>query len=143
MNRKSVIEIIVFLFILLFVYASISKLFDHSKFVLQLSRSPILGPYANFISWFIPGIEMAIAVFLMLLRTRFIGLLASVALMIIFTVYIILILFFSNFIPCSCGGVLEYMGWGEHLVFNSLFVVLGLIAIVLQFREDKVNGELT
>ena len=46
-----------------------------------------------------------------------------------FTVYIIMILNFTSFVPCSCGGVLENLGWIEHLIFNSVFIILGLLAI--------------
>ena len=43
-----------------------------------------------------------------------------------------IILNFIPDIPCSCGGVLEKMSWNEHLIFNIAFVVLGLVAILLQ-----------
>jgi hypothetical protein len=57
--------------------------------------------------------------------------------MVMFTAYIVAILNFSNYVPCSCGGVLEKLGWREHLIFNSAFVVLGLIGIVLQAEEER------
>jgi hypothetical protein len=41
-----------------------------------------------------------------------------------FTTYIILILNFSSFIPCSCGGILEKLGWTEHLIFNFFLQVV-------------------
>lgn len=52
--------------------------------------------------------------------------------MFLFTVYIFMILNFTSFIPCSCGGVLEKLGWTEHLIFNAVFVIMGLIAISLK-----------
>src|SRR5690606_28267369 len=47
-------------------------------------------------------------------------------------VYIAAILNLGVFIPCSCGGVLEKLGWTEHLVFNCVFVALALVGIVLE-----------
>jgi hypothetical protein len=46
-----------------------------------------------------------------------------------FTTYIFLILNFSDYIPCSCGGVLEKMGWTEHIVFNLIFIVIAAIGV--------------
>lgn len=139
MSRKNVIEIIIFLYILLFLYAAISKYLDHARFLLQLGRSPILGPYANILVWFVPSVEIVITILLLFTKTRLIALLSSFTLMILFTIYIILILYFSNFIPCSCGGVLERMGWTEHLVFNFIFIVLAFIGIIFQYQENKIS----
>lgn len=49
--------------------------------------------------------------------------------MVMFTTYIVIILHFTAFTPCSCGGALEKMGWTEHLIFNIVFVGLALIGI--------------
>jgi hypothetical protein len=46
-----------------------------------------------------------------------------------FTTYIIIILNFTSFTPCSCGGVLEDLGWTEHLIFNIAFIVLSAVAL--------------
>ena len=58
--------------------------------------------------------------------------------MTMFTVYIILILNFSDFVPCSCGGVLENLSWKEHVVFNVLFIMFVLFSILeLEKRRDS------
>lgn len=49
--------------------------------------------------------------------------------------YIYLILNYSDFIPCSCGGISEKLSWTEHLVFNIGFIALALVAIVLTEKE--------
>ena len=55
-----------------------------------------------------------------------------------FTVYIILILYFSDFVPCSCGGVLENLSWKEHVVFNVLFIMFALFSILeLEKRRNS------
>lgn len=118
-------------FILLFVYAATTKLLDYQKFAVQIGQSPLLTHYAGFIAWFIPTLEISIAVLLAWPRFRLIGFYAAFTLMVMFTAYIIAILNFSEHIPCSCGGVLEKLGWKEHLAFNVVFILLASFAIVL------------
>jgi len=48
--------------------------------------------------------------------------------MLMFTSYIIVILNYSSFVPCSCGGILEKIGWKEHLIFNIVFTILAATA---------------
>lgn len=137
MKRKIALEIISFLFILLFMYAALAKLMDYQKFTVQIGQSPLLTGFGNTIPWMVITAEMLIAVMLIIPRLRLPALFAAFSLMTMFTAYIIAILNFSPYVPCSCGGVLEKLGWSEHLVFNSVFVALGLVGIVLQAREIK------
>ncbi|CAM3578398.1 MauE/DoxX family redox-associated membrane protein [Flavobacterium psychrophilum] len=130
--QSVLLETICLLYILLFVYAAVSKLLDFENFQVQLGQSPLLSPYAPIVVYSIPLIEILISLFLMVPKYRFIGLLSAFGLMLMFSVYIVIILNYSSFIPCSCGGILSEMSWTEHLVFNISFVVLALIGIVLQ-----------
>lgn len=140
MKKKDIIiEIIVFLFVVLFLYAAGSKLVDHQRFVAQIGKSPLLTDFAGLVSWVIPGVEIIIAVMLIIPRIRLTGLYAAFGLMVMFTLYIIAILSFSKELPCSCGGVLSMLGWREHLIFNIGFVLLGLTGIVLMTRQEDQN----
>lgn len=132
MKRKLALEILSFLFILLFVYAAFNKLMDYQKFTVQIGQSPLLTGFGNTLPWMVIAIELIIAVLLMLPRFRLIAFFAAFSLMTMFTAYIIAILNFSPYVPCSCGGVLENMGWKDHLIFNGVFVALGLAGIILQ-----------
>jgi len=122
---------IAYLFVLLFIYAAVSKLLDFENFRVQLGQSPMLGAYAEFIIWAMPLLEILVAVALSIGRYRRTGLLASYILMVMFTAYIYTILNYSSFVPCSCGGVLEKMSWNEHLIFNIVFIVLGLLGVFI------------
>ncbi|MCG8321914.1 MAG: hypothetical protein MI921_20625, partial [Cytophagales bacterium] len=130
-TKKVALEIICFLFILLFTYAAVTKLIDYQKFTVQIGQSPLLTDFAGVLAWAVPGVELLIAGMLAITRLRMVGLYAAFSLMVMFTAYIIAILQFSDSIPCSCGGVLEAMGWTEHLIFNIGFVLLGFTGIVL------------
>jgi uncharacterized membrane protein YphA (DoxX/SURF4 family) len=141
MKRNTVVEVISFLFILLFVYAAASKLMDYQKFRIQIGQSPLLTAFSGWVAWIIPAIELLVAVMLVIPRYRLPGLYASFSLMTMFSAYIIVILNFSDFVPCSCGGLLQKMTWGTHLVFNICFVFLGLTGIILESSKAFTSQE--
>lgn len=131
MKKKTLfIEITSFLFIILFIYAAGSKLVDYQKFTVQLGQSPMLTRWANLITWLIPIIEIIVAIMFSFKKTQKIALYGALNLMTVFTTYIIIVTNFSSYVPCSCGGVLEKLGWTEHLIFNIIFITLAAIAIL-------------
>lgn len=132
-------EIISYLYILLFVYAGASKLLDFENFGVQLGQSPVTSHYAKAIAVFIPFYEIAIALLLLIPSMRLYGLYLGSFLMVTFSAYIFIILTYSSYIPCSCGGILEQMGWWEHFVFNIVFVVLGFSAVVMLESKPAVR----
>src|SRR5690606_36684344 len=131
-HRNLIQEIVAFLFVLLLVYAAGSKIMDLQKFSVQIGQSTLVTNMSGFVSWFIPIFETITPLLLAIPKYRLPGLYGSFALMTMFTAYIIAILNFSTKIPCSCGGVLELLGWKEHLVFNIVFVILAGIGRWLQ-----------
>lgn len=116
---------------LLFIYAATSKLLDFENFQLQLGQSPLLSAFAQLVALLVPICEYGIALLLFLPKFRIIGLLLSTALMTMFTVYIYIVLNYSSFVPCSCGGVLENMTWDEHLLFNVVILAFNVLAVLL------------
>lgn len=122
---------------LLFVYAAVSKILEFQNFQAQLGQSPLISAYTGFISYAVLTTELLISLLLLIPQTRYLALFAAAFLMIMFTAYIIAILNFSANIPCSCGGILESMGWKEHLVFNIIVTVLTCLAIILISTDWK------
>lgn len=137
MKRTTIIETIVFLHVILFLYTGVSKLMDYTVFKENIAGSPILAPIATPIAWGLPWVEFIITVMLIVPRWRLKGLYASLVLMIAFTSYVIGLLLFENDLPCSCGGILQQLSWPQHLILNSAFILLAISAIVLQRREKK------
>jgi len=131
------VEIIGALFILLFIYAAVSKVKDFEKFEVQLGKSPLVNPFVSQIAWGVPILEISIALMLIIKRTQFIALYMAFTLMVVFSAYIIAILKFSSYIPCSCGGIIENMTWTQHLYFNTLFIMLGIIGVLLYSKKNK------
>ena len=139
-TRRIIIDVICFLYILLFIYASVNKLLDFQNFQVQIGQSPLLSVYAGWMSWLVIFIEILIAVLLIFPNSRSIGLWTAFNLMLMFTIYIFIILHYSSYVPCSCGGVLEKMTWDIHLIFNLFFVSLAGLALILNepFRKLKI-----
>lgn len=122
-------KVVSYFFILLFCYAAISKALDFENFQVQIGQSPLLSAYAGFVSFAVIALEVIIVLLLIFPRSNLLGLYTSTALMSAFTIYIFLILNYSEFVPCSCGGILEKMGWTEHLVFNIFCVLFGCVSV--------------
>ena len=140
-NLRTLIDnfvvVICVLFIVLFVYAAASKLLDFEEFKIQLGHSPLISAYAGIISYAVVIGELGISVLLGMERYRRIGLYLAFVLMVLFTAYIYIILHFSPYIPCSCGGILEKLGWEAHLVFNVVFVLLAVAGLLMYRKRDN------
>lgn len=130
--KNNIVTVISYLYTFLFTYTAISKIIDFETFVVQLGQSPLLSAYANWVAVLIPAAEIIISLILLVPKIRYIGLFLAFGLMVMFSSYIIIILNYSDFIPCSCGGILSDMNWNEHLIFNFTFVFIGGICIILE-----------
>lgn len=140
--KNAVIDVICYLFTMLFVYAAVSKLLDFENFQVQLGQSPLLSAFARWVSWLVPIAELVTVVLIMVPKFRSAGLIAALSLMTMFTAYIFIILNYSSFVPCSCGGILEKMSWKTHLIFNLVFVIFALLAIIYQSQLQDQKGSL-
>ena len=134
-------EILKSLFIFLFLYTAISKFIDFRSFNIVLSRSPLIGHHHKLVAILLPSIEIVVAALLFFPRTARPGLWAFLTLMVSFTIYIIYMLVFSPYLPCSCGGVIKYMSWSNHLLFNLAFVLMGLTAIILNRSKTSFGTQ--
>lgn len=140
---NTIILIARLLFILLFSYAAVSKLLDHSQFYNDLRNSVLFDQQviSKIISWGIPIIELSTAILLTMPKFNKIGLYVSLFLMIGFTIYIGGTLLINEFgiaeLPCSCGGVITQLSWQQHLLFNAFFVLVGIMAIYLRIYNNK------
>ena len=133
--KKRIPDIITALLIVLFVYASVSKFFNYTQFIVQIGPSPLIGSYSGIIGWLIPATELLIVLMLTVKNTRFYGLLLSLFLLIVFSGYIAAMLLSGTHLPCSCGGLINNLSWKEHLLFNLFFIVLSTIALLFEEKE--------
>ena len=138
MKKIVIMDIITALVILLFLYASFSKIFDLWYFKYDLAKQPFPKWLQKVLVWAIPFSEVFISVLLMVKRTRLPGLYLALFLMLLFTGYTAAILLhFFAFVPCGCGGVIRMLSWPQHLVFNLFFVVIIILDIWLMQKTLK------
>ena len=71
-------------------------------------------------------------------KTRLKAFYASYTLMVVFTLYIIAITRFSDYVPCSCGGILQHMTWNQHLIFNLFILAITLAGIILSNNKQDI-----
>ncbi|SEB10583.1 MauE/DoxX family redox-associated membrane protein [Pedobacter hartonius] len=135
MIKRITVDIVSYAYVLLFLYAATSKLMDYDNSEMQMSKSPVITDYASILVWLVPALEILISVLIAIPKAAMIGLLMALGMMCAFTGYIFIILNYSDFIPCSCGGVLAMMGWRTHMVFNLVFIFLAIVAIVLKAQK--------
>jgi uncharacterized membrane protein YphA (DoxX/SURF4 family) len=137
MKKTTIIETIIFLYAVLLTYTGISKLTNYSEFKEGIAESPLLAPAASLVAWVVPLVEFAATVLLIIPRWRLKGLYVALILMSVFTAYVIGLLIFASTSPCSCGGIIQYLSWPQHIVLNCVFITLAVWGIALQKREKK------
>jgi uncharacterized membrane protein YphA (DoxX/SURF4 family) len=141
-KNTTMADIVTVLFVILFLYTGISKLMDYSLFKEQIASSPLLLASSKYIAGWLPWIEFAVILLLIIPKWRLKGLYLSLVLMAIFTAYILGILLFNEKLPCSCGGVLQLMSWKQHLVFNTAFIILAIAGIKFEKQINRQNQKL-
>jgi len=132
MKKDFIVTICRSLLILLFLYASVSKIVDPALFKRQMFNQPFPRWMAWGLLFIIPSSEIIISVMLMFEKTARQGLKISSILMALFTFYTALILLhFFSYVPCSCGGVIQKLTWPQHLVFNIVFTGLAVMGYLI------------
>ncbi len=131
-----IIKIIIFLFVLLFAYTSTSKFLDYQLFVFQMRLAPLprMTILAPILGWVIPVTESLLVIGLLSTKYRIKSLYTSVVLLLLFEAYITAMLLTGHHLPCTCGGIISTLGWKTHLLFNAVYIALGLFAI-RQFKH--------
>ena len=136
-KRTTIIEAVVLINIILFLYTGIAKIMDYTLFREQLAVSPILSWAATPVAILLPIVEFIVVLMLIVTRWRLKGLYACFGLMTAFLVYIVAMYTFAPEMPCSCGGLIELLSWKGHMIFNAVFMLIDAIAIRLQRQEKK------
>jgi hypothetical protein len=143
MKRSNIIyyftpKIIGLLFISLFVYAASSKFLAFQDFERQLKQSPFISAYAHGMAWMVPLTELLIVGLFLFQKYTLLAFYISLSLMTIFSIYIYLILNFSDSLPCACGGILSNLGWRDHFIFNMVFIILALIGVITTHKQRHI-----
>ena len=140
MKRAVWLEIIVALIVMMFLYASFSKYFDFGAFQRAMYNQPFPEWFSTLLIVALPPVEIGISIMLIREKTRKKGLVATIVIMTLFTIYIaaIMLHFFPR-VPCSCGGLIRLLTWPKHLVFNLFYLLLALMGLKLYNQSQKLN----
>ena len=140
MKRTILADAITYFFILLFLYTGVAKLMEVHLFKEQLVSSPLLGSMAGFLSWALPIAEIILSIALFIPAFRLKALYTTLAVMSLFTIYVVIIYFMDNHISCSCGGIIEELTPQQHILFNSACVLLSILGILIVHRQQPSYG---
>lgn len=141
-TRNLLTNILSSLIILMFTYVVASKLMDIKDFRGSLNNQPFDNKFTPFLMVALPVSELLVVALLLFKKTTFYGFLLSTILMSIFTVYIGLVLGrYYDRIPCSCGGITSQMSWIQHLYFNTFFIIVSAIGVILTVNH-RISGSI-
>ena len=135
---KTLHIVIIFLFILLFLYTGISKLWQYNLYVTEIRGSPLLRSIPISLAWVLPALEIIVAFMMIARRWRLLGLYSCCILMTLFTIYLIALSRFDDYIPCSCGGFLDSMPRNMHIVVNCVLASLAVFDIALEKKQKRL-----
>lgn len=136
-------DVIIYGYAFLYMYTGWAKSMNLSTFIRGNSKIPYLGQYAKLIGFGIPTLEIVLAILLIVpvYRIKRSALWTSTLLMGVFTLYLSLMVGFADKKLCHCGGVIESMGWKTHIVFNLIWLIAGIFALVktkvIHFKIQK------
>jgi len=127
-----------FCLIFLFVYAATAKLLNLNLFLFHLETYPWIRHLSMVVGWGVPLVELGVAGLLLSGKGRLAGFYASLALMIVFTVYLVAMLNSGSHLPCSCGGVIQSLSWHQHIWFNCLFILIAGAGLFFHHHKNQV-----
>ena len=140
-RQEIALTVATFLLIVLWIYAALSKLLDFRHFTWEMRNQALPTFVQSLLIYLLPPLEILIAVLLMFQRTLVWGLQLSGILLFLFSGYVGLTLFhFFEYVPCSCGGILEHLSWGPHLAFNLAFLSITVTALYITIRKGGAKA---
>lgn len=102
-----------------FAYTAIAKVYDWNATKLAMYNQVIPDWSKDLLLYGIPMMEVVVALMLLIPRWRYRGFLVSLMLMLVFTGYVAWVWFgLAGRVPCSCGGIISSLTWGQHLILN-------------------------
>lgn len=137
--NKIAIEVIVAILLLVWLHTGISKLIDHRSFQVQLTQNPIFHNIATLASYAGPILEIILAILLIPKKTRLWGLAGSFFLMGFFSWYVYYLMTTLPSLPCSCGGIVGWLNWPQHLTLNIFLTVISLIGFFLVRKQKRIH----
>ncbi|MEJ2003781.1 MAG: hypothetical protein P8X57_02195 [Cyclobacteriaceae bacterium] len=120
-----------FLFIAVFTYAAMTKVIAPVDFGVKLLKAHYIPTFLiPAVTALIPLSEIAAVVFIMFGKFTRLGWEIIYILMICFDVHLAILHLVAPAAPCSCGGLLESISFGQHMIFNALLTLIAAVRLV-------------
>ena len=128
-------KIIILLLLLLWIPVALDKIINFESFKAGILRQPISETFQFLAIYTLPLAELITAILLISKKIQKWGLVLSIILMAVFTGYVAFALIGTfGKIPCGCGSIFSALNWQQHLWFNSIFLCLSALGLILKFR---------
>lgn len=148
--QENIKNICTTLLILMWTYASWSKLLNYPETQAAMRNQIFPIWIADLLSFSIPILELTVAVLLVIPHLHKMGMWISLTLLSAFTLYILGIeMFLFGKIPCSCGGIISGFSWMQHLLFNLTFMLINLTLMItsgqskIPYKERRMHEKAT
>lgn len=123
------------LIISFFSYTLMNKVLIYDSFLLNISKTGLFSDFQVYVLSVSAIALEAIAVLLLILKKR-LGLIFSICMMFIFTIYIIILYVIGRYEVCGCGGIMNGLNFESHFLVNA-FIIL----IMMYLLKDKNENE--
>lgn len=126
------LTITILLDFLIYFYSGIDKFAHFDQFIINFGRSPFApSKYLSETGAIVVIIEIGLSLLLFIKRARKLTLFVLAGLSLTFTVYILLMITYSPSLPCSCGGIVSFLNWYEHLVLTIYLTASSFYAALI------------
>lgn len=89
------------------------------------------------VSYSVIGTEVLLVVLLCFHRTRTLGFIGTIVLMMITAIYTGYVLLVVENPPCTCIGIFENSSWKENVGYTVLCIALGLAAYIVHTMQQQ------
>jgi hypothetical protein len=132
MNPHPFIVLVTGLLIILWTYASFSKILNVPKFRQAMLTQVFPQWLGQIFVYLVPLTEIILIILLLIPSTRLLGMYSSLFLMLAFTIYVGGAVYgFYERHPCACGGLFARLGWQKHFKVNVILTIIALAGVVL------------
>ena len=123
-----------FSLIFFFTYSALGKLLDPESFQTVIKNIPLIGQSStvSIIGYLTPFAELIVALLIAIPRSRYVGLLAAASVLLLFTSFIVYILFLNPDSSCSCTKPISILTRGQQLYVNGGFILLLFFTLIIR-----------
>lgn len=132
---KIVRQILYLSILLFFSYTLMNKVLIYDSFLLNISKTGLFSSSQVYVLSVLAISLEALSIGLLLFKKR-VGLLFSVGMMSVFTLYTIALYLLGRYEVCGCGGIMNGLSFESHLLVN-----LTLLLVMVYLLKEDVEKE--